>query len=83
MFVTKAQCVNCEKKSEAIKQQQPLLRGGSAVKPDTPSELSNGNEGLAGGQIMAYGSMPYVGMAPKKKDRHIKSAQMTGSKCQR
>ena len=30
--------------------------------------------------IMAYGSMPYVGMAPKKNGGHIKSAQMTRSK---
>ena len=26
--------------------------------------------------IMAYGSMPYVGMVPKKNGGHIKSAQM-------
>ena len=31
--------------------------------------------------IMAYGSTPYVGMAPKKNGGHIKSAQMTRSKC--
>ena len=31
--------------------------------------------------IMAYGSTPYVGMAPKKNGGHIKSAQMTHSKC--
>ena len=31
--------------------------------------------------IMAYGSMPYVGMTPKKNGGHIKSAQMTRSKC--
>ena len=31
---------------------------------------------------MAYGSMPYVGMAPKKNGGHIKSAQMTLLKCQ-
>ena len=30
--------------------------------------------------IMAYGSTPYVGMAPKKSGGHIKSAQMTRSK---
>ena len=28
---------------------------------------------------MAYGSTPYVGMAPKKNGGHIKSAQMTRS----
>jgi len=28
-----------------------------------------------------YGSTPYVGMAPKKIGGHIKSAQMTRSKC--
>ena len=33
--------------------------------------------------IMAYGSTPYVGMAPKKNGGHIKSAQMTRSKCLR
>ena len=33
--------------------------------------------------IMAYGSTPYVGMAPPKKWRHIKSAQMTRPKCLR
>ena len=33
--------------------------------------------------IMAYGSMPYVGMAPKKNGGHIKSAQRTRSKCLR
>ena len=33
--------------------------------------------------IMAYGSTPYVGMAPKKNGAHIKSAQMTRSKCLR
>ena len=33
--------------------------------------------------IMAYGSMPYVGMAPKKNGGHIKSVQMTRSKCLR
>ena len=31
--------------------------------------------------IMAYGSTPYVGMVPKKNGGHIKSAQMTRSKC--
>ena len=31
--------------------------------------------------IMAYGSIPYVGMAPKKNGGHIKSAQMTRLKC--
>ena len=31
--------------------------------------------------IMAYGSTPYVGMTPKKNGRHIKSAQITRSKC--
>ena len=31
---------------------------------------------------MAYGSMPYVGMA-LKNGGHIKSAQMTHSKCLR
>ena len=31
--------------------------------------------------IMAYGSTPYVGMTPKKNSGHIKSAQMTCSKC--
>ena len=31
--------------------------------------------------IMAYGSTPYVGMAPKKNGGHIKSAQITRSKC--
>ena len=31
--------------------------------------------------IMAYGSTPYVGMTPKKNGGHIKSAQMTRSKC--
>ena len=33
--------------------------------------------------IMAYGSTPYVGMAPKKNGGHIKSTQMTRSKCLR
>ena len=33
--------------------------------------------------IMAYGSTPYVGMAPKKNGGHIKSAQMTCLKCLR
>ena len=33
------------------------------------------------GCIMAYGSTPYVGMTPKKNGGHIKSAQMTCSKC--
>ena len=33
--------------------------------------------------IMAYGSTPYVGMTPKKNGGHIKSAQMTRSKCLR
>ena len=33
--------------------------------------------------IMAYGSTPYVGMAPKKNGGHIESAQMTRSKCLR
>ena len=33
--------------------------------------------------IMAYGSTPYVGMTPKKNGRHIKSAQITPSKCPR
>ena len=33
--------------------------------------------------IMAYGSTPYVGMAPKKNGGHIKSAQITRSKCLR
>ena len=33
--------------------------------------------------IMAYGSTPYVGMALKKNGDHIKSAQMTRSKCLR
>ena len=33
--------------------------------------------------IMAYGSTPYVGMAPKKNGGQIKSAQMTRSKCLR
>ena len=33
--------------------------------------------------IMAYGSTPYVGMAPKKNGGHIKSAQMTRLKCLR
>ena len=33
--------------------------------------------------IMAYGSTPYVGMTPKKNGRHIKSAQITRSKCLR
>ena len=28
---------------------------------------------------MAYGSTPYIGMAPKKNGGHIKSAQMTRS----
>ena len=32
-------------------------------------------------QIMAYGSTPYVGMTRKKNGGHIKSAQMTRSKC--
>ena len=32
---------------------------------------------------MVYGSTPYVGMAPKKNGGHIKSAQMTRSKCLR
>ena len=31
--------------------------------------------------IMAYGSTPYVGMAPNKNGGHIKSAHMTRSKC--
>ena len=31
--------------------------------------------------IMAYGSTPYVGMVPKKNGGHIKSAQITRSKC--
>ena len=31
--------------------------------------------------IMAYGSTPYVGMAPKKNGGHIKSAKMARSKC--
>ena len=35
----------------------------------------------AGGYIMAYGSTPYVGMVPKKNGGHIKSAQITRSKC--
>ena len=30
---------------------------------------------------MAYSSTPYVGMTPKKNGGHIKSAQMTRSKC--
>ena len=30
---------------------------------------------------MAYGSTPYVGMTPPKNGGHIKSAQMTRSKC--
>jgi len=30
---------------------------------------------------MVYGSMPYVGMALKKNGGHIKSTQMTRSKC--
>ena len=33
--------------------------------------------------IMAYGSTSYVGMTPKKNGSHIKSAQMTRSKCLR
>ena len=33
--------------------------------------------------IMAYGSTPYVGMIPEKNGGHIKSAQMTRSKCLR
>ena len=33
--------------------------------------------------MMAYGITPYVGMAPKKNGGHIKSAQMTCSKCRR
>ena len=33
--------------------------------------------------IMAYGSTPYVEMTPKKNGGHIKSAQMTRSKCLR
>ena len=33
--------------------------------------------------IMAYGSMPYVGMTPKKNGGHNESAQMTCSKCLR
>ena len=33
--------------------------------------------------IMAYSSTPYVGMAPKKNGGHIKSEQMTRSKCLR
>ena len=32
---------------------------------------------------MAYGGTPDVGMAPKKNGSHIKSAQMTRSKCLR
>ena len=31
---------------------------------------------------IAFGSMPYVGIAPKKNGGHIKSAQMTPLKCQ-
>ena len=31
--------------------------------------------------VMAYGSKPYVGMAPPKNGGHIESAQMTCSKC--
>ena len=31
--------------------------------------------------IMVYGSTPYVGMTLKKNHGHIKSAQMTHSKC--
>ena len=31
--------------------------------------------------VMAYGGMPCVGMALKKNGGHIKSAQMTRSKC--
>ena len=31
--------------------------------------------------IMAYGSMPYVGMTPNKNGSHIKGAQMIRSKC--
>ena len=38
---------------------------------------------FSGKLIMAYGSTPYVGMAPKKNGGHIKSAQMTRSKCLR
>ena len=36
---------------------------------------------MYGMDIMAYGSTPYVGMTPKKNGGHIKSAQMTRSKC--
>ena len=32
---------------------------------------------------MAYSGTPYVGMAPNKNGGHIKSAQMTRSKCLR
>ena len=35
------------------------------------------------GIIMAYGSMPYAGMTPKKNGGHIKLAQMTRSRCLR
>ena len=38
---------------------------------------------LAAKDIMAYGSTPYVGMTPPKNGGHIKSAQMTRSKCLR
>ena len=40
-------------------------------------------QNISAANIMAYGSMPYVGMAPKKNGGHIKSAQMTRSKCLR
>ena len=33
--------------------------------------------------VMAYSSTPYVEMAPEKNGGHIKSAQMTHSKCLR
>ena len=33
--------------------------------------------------IMVYYRMPYVGMGPNKNGGHIKSAQMTCSKCLR
>ena len=42
--------------------------------------MFNASSGLC---IMAYGSTPYVGMTPKKNGRHIKSAQITRSKCLR
>ena len=32
---------------------------------------------LSLGNIMVYGSTPYVGMTPKENDGHNKSAQMT------